>query len=62
MKFLKGYKTVIFNIATVIASLTEIVGFVDVIAPGAGPLIVLSAGIANLILRYLTTTAIGTSE
>ena len=61
MDFLKGYRTVLFNTATVIASLAELVGVVDVIAPGAGPAILLAASIANLVLRYLTDTAVGTA-
>jgi hypothetical protein len=61
MNFLKGYRTLLFNTATIIASLAEIVGAVDVVAPGSGPAILLAAGIANVVLRYLTDTAVGTN-
>jgi hypothetical protein len=61
MDFLKGYRTILFNLATIVASLVELVGVIDVIAPGAGPAILLAAGVANLVLRWLTDTAIGTN-
>jgi hypothetical protein len=59
MNFLKGYRTILFNTATIIASLAELVGVIDVVAPGSGPAIMLAAGVANLILRWLTDTAVG---
>lgn len=62
MNFLKGYRTVLFNAATVVASLAELTHLIDVVAPGSGPLVLLAVGVANLILRYLTTTPIGVSK
>ena len=59
---LKGYKTVIFNVVVIIASLTEIIGLVDMINPGATPYLVLAIGIANVILRAITTTPIFESD
>jgi len=61
MNFLKGYRTVIFNIALFVASLVEIVGIVDILAPGASASIILAVSIANLVLRYMTDTTVGTS-
>jgi len=61
MNFLKGYRTVIFNIALFVASLVEIVGVVDTLAPGASASIILAVSIANLVLRYMTDTTVGTS-
>ena len=59
MNFLKGYRTVIFNIATVVVALAEMTDVFNVVAPGSGPIILLAVGVANLVLRYLTTTPIG---
>ena len=59
MNFLKGYKTIIFNVATIVVALSEMTDLFNVIAPGSGPIILLAVGIANLVLRYLTTTPIG---
>ena len=61
MNFLKGYRTVIFNVATVVASLAELTNLIDVVSPGSGPLVLLAVGVANLVLRYLTTTPVGVS-
>jgi hypothetical protein len=59
MNFLKGYKTVIFNSATALAALAQYADLVQVVAPEYVPLVLLVVGIANLVLRYLTTTPIG---
>lgn len=61
MNFLKGYKTVIFNTATIIAGLAQYVGLIQVVAPQYLPLVLLGVGIANLVLRFLTDTAVGVS-
>jgi hypothetical protein len=59
MNYLKGYRTAIFNIATVLAGLSEMIGVINLIAPGSEPLVLLIVGVANLVLRYLTDTPIG---
>ncbi len=61
MNFLKGYRTVIFNVATIIVALSEMTDLFNIIVPGSGPIVLLAVGIANLVLRFLTTTPIGVS-
>lgn len=61
MKLLKGYRTTAIAVATVLAGLAEMVGVIDVVAPGSEGLVMLIAGIAGLVLRYLTDTPIGVS-
>jgi hypothetical protein len=61
MNFLKGYKTVVFNSATAVAALAQYTDLVQVVAPEYVPLALLVVGVANLVLRYLTTTPIGVS-
>ena len=59
MDFLKGYRTIVFNVATVVVALAEMTDVFNVVAPGSGPTILLAVGIANLVLRFLTTTPVG---
>jgi hypothetical protein len=61
MDFLKGYRTVVFNIAVILAGLAELVGVINVVAPGSEALVLLIVGIANVVLRYLTDTPVGVS-
>jgi hypothetical protein len=61
MTFLKGYRTIIFNAATILAGLGELSGLINVVAPGSEALVLLIVGFANVVLRYLTDTAVGTS-
>jgi hypothetical protein len=58
-KFLKGYRTVIFNTAVFVASLAEYIDLINVVSPEATPLIVLLIALANLILRFMTDTPVG---
>ena len=60
MAFLKGYRTVIFNVATILAGIGELSGLINVVAPGSEPIVMLVVGFANLVLRFLTDTAVGT--
>jgi hypothetical protein len=62
MNFLKGYRTVLFNLATVLAGLAELTGVISVISPGSEPLVLLVVGVANLVLRYLTDTPLGVAK
>jgi len=55
-KFLKGYRTIIFSIATILVSLAELSNFVDVVSPQYTPIILLLVGIGNFLLRLVTTT------
>lgn len=61
MNILKGYRTIIFNTATVIAGLSEMIGVINIIAPGYEAVVLLAVGVANLVLRYLTDTSVGVS-
>ena len=61
MTFLKGYRTVIFNAATILAGIGELSGLIDVVSPGSEPIVMLVVGVANLVLRFLTDTAVGAS-
>ena len=62
MNFLKGYRTIIFNAATVLAGLAEMLDVINIVAPGNESVVLLVVGIANLVLRYLTDTAVGTTS
>jgi hypothetical protein len=61
MKILKGYRTTAIAVATILAGLAEMVGVINVVAPDSEGLVMLVAGIAGLVLRYLTDTPIGVS-
>lgn len=61
MTTLKGYRTVIFSIAVILAGLAEMVEVINVISPEVGGLALLLSGIGTLVLRYLTNTPIGVS-
>jgi hypothetical protein len=61
MNFLKGYRTIIFNAATAIAALAQMTDVINVVSPDSAGLVLLAVGIANLVLRYLTDTAVGVS-
>jgi hypothetical protein len=59
MTFLKGYRTVIFNAATILVGIGELSGLINVVAPGSEPIVMLIVGFANVVLRFLTDTAVG---
>lgn len=59
---LKGYRTAIFNFATIIAALAEVMDVINLVSPDHTGLALLAVGIANLVLRYLTDTPIGSAE
>jgi hypothetical protein len=61
MNFLKGYRTIIFNVAVILAGLAEITDVISIVVPGSEPLVLLIVGIANLVLRYFTDTKVGNS-
>lgn len=59
---MKGWKTVLFNVLAAIVPVLEVSG-ADLGLDGQGLAIYgLGVTIANLVLRYLTTTALGKSE
>jgi len=62
MTILKGYRTTVIAVATILAGLAEMIGVIDVVVPGSEGLILLIAGIAGLVLRYLTDTPIGVTK
>jgi hypothetical protein len=59
MTFLKGYRTIIFNVATILAGIGELSGLINIVAPGSEALVMLIVGVANVVLRYFTDTAVG---
>lgn len=61
MNFLKGYRSIIIGVLTILAGLAEMVGLINVLVPGSESIVLLVAGIATLILRYITDTPIGVS-
>lgn len=58
---LKGWKTVIFSVAVILAGLGEMTEVISVVSPETGGLVLLLAGIGTLVLRYLTDTPLGVS-
>lgn len=58
MEFLKGYKTVIFNVLVLIAGLAQLTDLVQLVAPEYLPAVTLAVAVANLILRWATDTGI----
>lgn len=58
MDFLKGYKTVIFNVLVLIAGLAQITDLVQLVAPEYLPAVTLAVAVANLVLRWATDTGI----
>lgn len=58
----KGWKTVIFSVAVMLAGLGEMVDIINIISPETSGLVLLLAGIGTLVLRYLTDTPLGVSE
>ena len=59
MTFLKGYKTLIFNIATTLVALGEMTDVFNIIAPQYTPAVLIAVAVGNIILRFFTTTPIG---
>jgi hypothetical protein len=57
--FLKGYRTVLFSIATILVSLAELTDIVSIATPEYLPLLLLLVGIGNLLLRFITDTPVG---
>jgi hypothetical protein len=62
MDFLKGYRTILFSIAVILAGLGEMIDLINIISPEFGGIALLLSGIGTLTLRYLTTTPIGVSD
>lgn len=58
MNVLKGYKTVIFNIAVFVAGLVQILDLVQLVAPEYVPAVTLAVALANVVLRWGTDTGI----
>lgn len=59
MNYLKGYRSVAVGVLMSVAGLAEMVGIINLLVPGSESLVLLLAGIATLILRYITDTPIG---
>jgi hypothetical protein len=60
--FLKGYRTILFNVAVILVGLADLIELINLIEPGYEPLLLALAGIGNVILRYLTDTSIGSNQ
>ena len=57
---MKGWRTILFNIASIVASLGAAI--VDIVPNSAAEYVVAAVSIANLILRFITNTSVGKSE
>jgi hypothetical protein len=62
MTFLKGYRTILFNTLVMLAGLAEYVDLINVIAPEYTPVVLLVVGIANILIRFITTTPVATNN
>jgi len=60
MSMLKGYRTIIFGVAVLLAGLGEMVDVINVVSPEFAGLALFLSGIGTLVLRYLTDTPVGT--
>lgn len=55
---LKGYKTIIFNGLIAVAGLAQMIGVFSAVSPDYVPVITLLIALANVALRWGTTTGI----
>jgi hypothetical protein len=62
LNFIKGWKTMIFNLSVIIVSLADYVDVINVIAPEYAPLFMLFVGFGNAVLRYFTDTPVGVAK
>jgi tellurite resistance protein TehA-like permease len=58
MTFLKGFRTIIFSVATILVGIAEYLEIINLIAPEYAPLALLLVGIGTLILRFVTDTPV----
>jgi hypothetical protein len=58
----KGWRTVAFSVAVILAGLAELTDAVNIIAPEYSGLLLLLTGLGTLILRYLTDTPVGVDQ
>jgi hypothetical protein len=58
MTFLKGFRTFIFSVATILVGIAEYLEIINLISPEYAPLALLFVGIGNLVLRYMTDTPV----
>ena len=59
MKSFKGWRTLTVNILSVAISVAEIQEWTDIIAPEHQAYFSLGLAVANIALRYITTTPVG---
>ena len=59
---MKGWKTVIFNLASVIFGVLESADFINLIAPDYQGYVIAIVGAVNIYLRAQTNTPIGSKE
>ena len=59
MKAFKGWRTLTVNILSVAISIAEIQEWTDIIAPEYQSYFALGLAVANIALRYITTTPVG---
>jgi hypothetical protein len=58
MNFLKGFRTFIFSVATILVGIAEYLEIINMIAPEYAPLALLLVGIGTLVLRFMTDTPV----
>ncbi|PCI53453.1 MAG: hypothetical protein COB36_12360 [Alphaproteobacteria bacterium] len=59
---MKGFKTVIFNSLGSIMPILEVSGITGVLEGDALKWYIIGMAVANIVLRFMTTTAVGKSE
>lgn len=60
--FGRGYKTIVYSVALMLAGLGEYLDIITLLSPESAGLVLFLSGLGTLILRYLTNTPIATSE
>jgi hypothetical protein len=59
MDMIKGYRTVVYAVAVMLVGIGELTDLITVISPEYAGLALLLSGIGTLLMRYITTTAVG---
>lgn len=55
---LKGWKTILLNVLVLVAGLTQTSGIMTIVPEQYMPYAIAAVGVANVILRLVTTTAV----
>lgn len=62
MNALKGWNTILFNLAAAIFGVLEVTDFTDIIPPNYQGAVIAVIGVINMLLRARTNTPIGRKE